>query len=59
MKEVAKANKEKNLLMFEKCKEIYYKELLEDPVIKRHFNYLYNSLIEENLKKIIHPYSEV
>ncbi len=28
-------------------------------VIKRHFNYLYNTLLEDNLKKIILPYSEV
>lgn len=33
--------------------------MLEDPVIKRHFNYLYNTLLEDNLKKIIEPYSEV
>ena len=45
--------------MFEKCKKAYEWELLEDPVIKRHFNYLYNTLLEDNLKKIIEPYSEV
>ena len=28
-------------------------------MIKRHFNYLYNTLLEDNLKKIILPYSEV
>ena len=59
MKEVAQANKQQNLLNFEKCKETYAKELLEDPVIKRHFNFLYNNLLEDNLKKIIEPYSEV
>lgn len=45
--------------MFEKCKEVYQKELLEDHVIRRHFNFLYNSLLEDNLRKIIEPYSEV
>jgi 26S proteasome regulatory subunit N6 len=45
--------------MFEKCKEAFQRELLENPVIKRHFNFLYNSLLEDNLKKIIEPYSEV
>jgi len=45
--------------MFEKCKQVYEWELLEDPVIKRHFFYLYNTLLEDNLKKIIEPYSEV
>lgn len=59
MKAVAQASKQQNLLMFEKCKQLYASELLEDPVIKRHFNYLYNTLLEDNLKKIILPYSEV
>lgn len=45
--------------MFEKCKQVYEYELLEDQVIKRHFTYLYNTLLEDNLKKIIEPYSEV
>jgi len=59
MKEVAQANKQQNLLVFEKCKEVYKRELLEDAVIRRHFNFLYNSLLEDNLRKIIEPYSEV
>jgi 26S proteasome regulatory subunit N6 len=59
MKEVAQANKQQNLLLFEKCKELYAAELLTDYVIRRHFNFLYNSLLEDNLKKIIEPYSEV
>lgn len=45
--------------MFEKCKQVYEWELMEDPVIKRHFTILYNQLLEDNLKKIIEPYSEV
>ena len=53
MKQVALASKQQNLLMFEKCKQLYEAELLDDPVIKRHFNYLYNTLLEENLRKII------
>jgi len=59
MKAVAQASQQQNLLMFEKCKQAYESELLEDPVIKRHFTYLYNTLLEDNLKKIIEPYSEV
>lgn len=53
MKEVALANKQKNLYQFSTCATRYEKELFDDQVIRRHFNYLYNSLLEENLKKII------
>ena len=59
MKEVAQANKQQNLLAFERCKEHYKQELLGDEVIKRHFTLLYSSLLEDNLRKIIEPYSEV
>ena len=59
MKEVAQANKSQNLLAFEKCKDHYKEQLMIDPVIKRHFFFLYNTLLEENLLKIIMPYSEV
>jgi len=59
MKEVGLANKQQNLLQFSKCATIYEKELFDDLVIRRHFNFLYNNLLEDNLKKIILPYSEV
>jgi 26S proteasome regulatory subunit N6 len=59
MKEVAQANKQQNLLAFERVKEVYKQELLGDEVIKRHFTLLYSRLLEDNLKKIIEPYSEV
>ena len=59
MKDVAQANKQQNLLLFEKCKQKYPGQLIEDPLVHRHFNELYNNLLEENLKKIILPYEEV
>ena len=59
MKEVAQASKTQNLLAFEKCKDHYKDVLLTDPVIKRHFEKLLETLLEENLLKIIGPYSEV
>jgi 26S proteasome regulatory subunit N6 len=59
MKAVAQASKQQNLLLFEKCNQVYEWELLDDNVIKKHFNYLYYTLLEDNLKKIILPYSEV
>ena len=45
--------------MFQKCATVYERELFDDMVIRRHFNFLYNNLLEDNLKKIIMPYSEV
>jgi len=59
MKEVANANKQQSLLQFQKCAASYERELFDDMVIRRHFNYLYNSLLEENLQKIILPYDQV
>ena len=59
MKEVAIANKEHKLVKFEKCKQQFDKELLEDNILKNHITNLYNSLLEDNLKRIIMPYSEV
>lgn len=59
MKEVALANKAQSLLMFQKCATVYEKEIYEDMVIQRHFKFLYNNLLEDNLRKIIEPYSEV
>jgi 26S proteasome regulatory subunit N6 len=59
MKEVANANKQQSLLQFQKCAVSYERELFDDMVIRRHFNYLYNSLLEENLQKIILPYDQV
>ena len=59
MKEVALANKQQNLGRFQTCATTYENELFSDMVIRRHFNFLYNNLLEDNLKKIIEPYSEV
>lgn len=59
MKEVALANKQQSLHAFQKCASTYERELFDDMVIRRHFNFLYNSLLEENLKKIIEPYDQV
>lgn len=59
MKEVALAHKQQSLLQFQKCAATYERELFDNQVISRHFNFLYNALLEENLKKIILPYDQV
>jgi 26S proteasome regulatory subunit N6 len=58
--EMAKAVKEQNLLGFEKAKEAFSDVISADAnVLKVHINDLYDTLLEDNLRKIIEPYSEV
>jgi 26S proteasome regulatory subunit N6 len=57
MKEMALASKHQSLAEFQKCASTYERELFDDLLIRRHFNMLYNSLLEENLRKIVEPYS--
>ena len=60
MREIAKAVKDQNLLSFENSKEVYKVELESDAnVLAVHIGNLYETLMENNLKKIIEPYSEV
>lgn len=60
MRDIAKAVKEQNLLGFEKTKETYSEEISSDAnVLQNHINALYDTLLEDNLMKIIEPYSEV
>jgi len=60
MREIARAVKEQNLLAFERAKETYSDDISSDSnVLQVHINNLYDSLLEDNLRKIIEPYSEV
>lgn len=60
MREIAKAVKDQNLLAFEKAKAEYESEISSDAnVLEIHVKALYSSLLEDNLMKIIEPYSEV
>lgn len=60
MREIARAVKDQNLLAFEKAKDTYAPEISADAlVLQIHINELYDSLLEDNLRKIIEPYSEV
>lgn len=58
MKAIATANKNKSIVEFEKCVERYHGEL-QEPLIKAHTKRLYMQLLEDNIKKIIQPYSRV
>jgi 26S proteasome regulatory subunit N6 len=58
LKAIASASKNKSVVEFEKCISVYQKEL-SDPLIKTHITRLYTQLLEDNIKKIIEPYSRV
>jgi 26S proteasome regulatory subunit N6 len=59
MRAIAVAVNEQNLLAFEKAKQDYQEEIGGDLILMSHTNNLYQSLLEDNLCKILEPYSEV
>ena len=59
LKAVAKAYESRSLAEFQRVLGVYVKELQEDPVIHSHLQALYNELLEQNLLRIVEPYSKV
>jgi len=59
LKMVAKCHKQRSLKMFEQTLEQYTKELNGDPVTERHTRDLYETLLEQNLLRILEPFSKV
>ncbi|GHJ85268.1 hypothetical protein NliqN6_1670 [Naganishia liquefaciens] len=59
MQAVAKALKERSLEQFEKTLQEYSKELHTDLLIRTHLALLYDTLLEQNLVRVIEPYSVV
>lgn len=59
MKAIATAYSNRSLKEFENALMSYSSELNSDPIIKNHFNALYDNLLEQNLLKIIESYSVV
>lgn len=57
MKAIANAYSNRSLKEFETALVTYSTELKSDPIIKSHFNSLYDNLLEQNLLKIIESYS--
>ncbi|RLV92260.1 26S proteasome regulatory subunit RPN6 [Spathaspora sp. JA1] len=57
MKAIALAYSNRSLKEFESSLLTYSQELKSDPIIKNHFNALYDNLLEQNLLKIIESYS--
>ncbi|XP_053708631.1 26S proteasome non-ATPase regulatory subunit 11A isoform X1 [Synchiropus splendidus] len=59
LKCVALASKNRSLADFEKALTEYKAELRDDPIINTHLNKLYDNLLEQNLIRVIEPFSRV
>lgn len=59
MKCVAEASKNRSFADFQAAREKYEQQLVGDPIIRSHLNTLYDDMLEQNLCRIIEPYSRV
>ncbi|XP_015786119.1 26S proteasome non-ATPase regulatory subunit 11 [Tetranychus urticae] len=59
MKAIAKASANRSLSEFKEALKQYGSELHDDPIIRAHFDTLYDNMLEQNLCRIIEPYSRV
>ncbi|GAB2296678.1 26S proteasome regulatory subunit rpn6 [Dionaea muscipula] len=59
MKAVADAHSKRSLKLFETALQNYKAELEEDPIVHRHLSSLYDTLMEQNLCRLIEPFSRV
>ncbi|CAG0901697.1 unnamed protein product, partial [Darwinula stevensoni] len=59
MKSIAQASHNRSLADFKRTLRSYRTELEEDPIIRAHLDSLYDNMLEQNLCRIIEPYSRV
>lgn len=59
MQAIAKAHQERSLAKFEEALKTYKPELSDDPIVRNHLSSLYDTLLEQNLLRIIEPYSRL
>ena len=59
MKAVAEASHRRSLADFETALKQYQKELKEDVIVRAHLDSLYDTMLEQNLCRIVEPYSRV
>ncbi|KAJ3114422.1 26S proteasome regulatory subunit rpn6 [Physocladia obscura] len=59
MKTVATAHQNRSLLEFEQAMNKFKNELRNDPIINAHLDELYDSLLQQNLLRVIEPFSRV
>ncbi|CAA0820479.1 26S proteasome non-ATPase regulatory subunit 11 homolog [Striga hermonthica] len=59
MKAVAGAHAKRSLKLFETALRDFRSQLDEDPIVHRHLSSLYDTLLEQNLCRLIEPFSRV
>jgi len=59
LKTIAKASHKRSLADFQEALITYKSELVDDPIINAHLKSLYDNMLEQNLCRIIEPYSRV
>ncbi|VFQ72361.1 unnamed protein product [Cuscuta campestris] len=59
MKAVADAHSKRSLKLFEIALRNFKTQLDEDPIVQRHLSSLYDTLLEQNLCRLIEPFSKV
>jgi len=59
MKAVAQAYKDRSLQAFQETLDKYKEQLAGDPVVHSHLSVLYDTLMEQNLCRLIEPFSRV
>lgn len=59
MKSVAEASQKRSLADFQGALKKYEQQLVGDQIIRSHLNTLYDDMLEQNLCRIIEPYSRV
>ncbi|CAB3384544.1 Hypothetical predicted protein [Cloeon dipterum] len=59
MKMVATSSHKRSLADFKLALEMYGAELKNDPIVRAHLDTLYDTMLEQNLCRIIEPYSRV
>ncbi len=59
MKAISHAAKERSLADFQATLKKFKKELEEDATVQKHLGKLYQTMLEQNLCRIIEPYSKI
>uniref|UniRef100_A0A7S0V359 PCI domain-containing protein n=1 Tax=Polytomella parva TaxID=51329 RepID=A0A7S0V359_9CHLO len=59
MRAVAQAHRERSLKNFQEVLGQFKKELVEDVIVDSHLSALYDNLLEQNLERLIEPFSRV